>query len=85
MISQACGCQRRGVGKEMTGDLGLADKLLYTERINDEVPLYSTWNYIQYPVIKHNGKEHEKYTYKTESLLYSRCQYIINQLYSIKN
>ena len=35
-------------------------KLLYTERINNKVLLCSTWNNIQYPVIKHNGKEHEK-------------------------
>ena len=24
------------------------------------VLLYSTWNYIQYPLTNHNGKEHEK-------------------------
>ena len=23
-------------------------------------PKYSTWNYIKYPVINHNGKEYEK-------------------------
>ena len=34
-------------------------KLLYVEWIN-KVPLYSTENYIQYPVINHNGKEYEK-------------------------
>ena len=32
-------------------------KLLYTEWINNKVLLYSTGNYIQYPVINHNGKE----------------------------
>ena len=35
-------------------------KLLYIEWINNEVLLYSTGNYIQYPVINRNGKEHEK-------------------------
>ena len=35
-------------------------KLLYIEWINNEVLLYSTGNYIQYPVINHNGKEYEK-------------------------
>ena len=35
-------------------------KLLYVEWINNKVPLYSTENYIQYPVINHNGKEYEK-------------------------
>ena len=34
-------------------------KLIYilTEWINNKVLLYSTGNYIQYPVINHNGKE----------------------------
>ena len=31
-------------------------KLLYTGWINNKVLLYSTENYIQYPVINHNGK-----------------------------
>ena len=31
-------------------------KLLYTELINNKVLLYSTGNYIQYPVISYNGK-----------------------------
>ena len=35
-------------------------KLLYGEWINNKVLLYSTGNYIQYPVINHNGKEYEK-------------------------
>ena len=34
-------------------------KLLYIEWINNKVLLYSTGNYIQYPVINHNGKEYE--------------------------
>ena len=34
--------------------------LLYTKYINNKVPLSSTGNYIQYPVIHHNGKEYEK-------------------------
>ena len=33
-------------------------KLLYREWINNKVLLYSTGNYIQYPIIVHNGKEH---------------------------
>ena len=35
-------------------------KLLYIEWITNKVLLYSTENYIQYPVINHNGKEYEK-------------------------
>ena len=35
-------------------------KLLYIEWINNKVLLYSTENYIQYPMINHNGKENKK-------------------------
>ena len=35
-------------------------KLVYTEWINNKVLQYSTGNYIQYPVISQNEKEHEK-------------------------
>ena len=40
--------------------LGLADANLYIEWKNNKVLQYSTGNYIQYPVINHNGKEYEK-------------------------
>ena len=33
-------------------------KLLYIEWINNKVLLYSTGNYIKYPMINHNGKEY---------------------------
>ena len=53
------------------GSLGLVDANYYIEWINNKVLLYSTGNYIQYPVINHNGKEYEKeYLYITESLCY---------------
>ena len=32
-------------------------KLLYMEWINNKVLLYSTEDYIQYPMMNHNGKE----------------------------
>jgi len=35
-------------------------KPLYLGWISNKVLLSSTGNYIQYPVINHNGKEHEK-------------------------
>ena len=35
-------------------------KQLYKGWINNKVLLYSTGNYIQYPVIYHNRKEYEK-------------------------
>ena len=38
-------------------------KLLYIEWINNKVLLYSTENYIQYPVINHNGKYEIEYIY----------------------
>ena len=45
---------------------------LYRGWINNKVLLYSTGNYIQYPMINHNGKEYEKeYICITESLCYT--------------
>ena len=38
-------------------------KLLLIEWINSKVLLYSTGNYIQYPEVKHNGKEYLKKIY----------------------
>ena len=40
------------------------------EWINSNVLLYSTRNYIQYPIINHNGIDNEKNIYITESLCY---------------
>ena len=46
------------------------------EWINNKVLLYSIENYIQYPMINHNGKEYLKkeciYMYNLITLLYSR-------------
>ena len=33
-------------------------KLLNPEKMNNKVLLYNTGNYIEYPVIDHNGKEY---------------------------
>ena len=46
--------QRQGLGWE-AGAGGC--KLLYTERVNNKILLYSTDNCIQYPMINQNGKE----------------------------
>ena len=44
-------------------------KLVHIGWINNMVLVYSTGNYIQYPMINHNGKESEKgYVWITESL-----------------
>ena len=58
---QTCGCQ----GKGGDWEFGISRcKLVHIGWINNKVLLYSTGNYIQYPMISHNGKEYEKvYTY----------------------
>ena len=43
----------------------------YIGWINNEVLLYSTGNYIQYPVINHNGKEVFKRMYESETVSHS--------------
>ena len=51
---QAYDCQGGG----MDWEFGVSRyKLLYIGWINNKILLYSTGNYIQYPVINHNGKE----------------------------
>ena len=48
-----------GVGRGMEWEFGISRcKLLYMEWIKDKVLLYSTENYIQYPMLNHNGKEY---------------------------
>ena len=57
--------------KEGRDRLGVWDQQTQTTiyKINNNILLYSTGNYIQYPVINHNGKEYEKeHIYETESL-----------------
>ena len=50
-----------GVGGGMDWESGVSRcKLLYIGWINNKVLLYSTENYIQYPMINHNGKEYKK-------------------------
>ena len=50
------------------------------QRMDEKGPTYSTGNYIQYPVINHNGKEDDK-EYIWITLPYIRNQHnIVNQL-----
>ena len=50
-----------GGGGGMEWECGISRcKLVYIGWINNKVLLYSTGNYIQYPVINHNRKEYEK-------------------------
>ena len=48
-------------------------KLLHRDWINNKVLLNSIGNYIQYPVVNHNGKEYEK-----ECMCVYVCVYIYN-------
>ena len=53
--------RERGGGGGMDWECGISRcKLVYREWINNKGPLYSTGNYIQYPVINHKRKEYEK-------------------------
>ena len=58
---QTCGCQRGAGRGGKDWEFGMnRGKLLYIGWINNKVLLYSTGNWIQYPVTNHHGKEHEK-------------------------
>ena len=58
---QTCGCQGGEVWGREGGEVAVSRwKLLYIEWTNNKVLLYSTENYIQYPMINHNGKEYLK-------------------------
>ena len=51
--------KREEIGGGMEWEVGVSRcKLLYIGWINSKVLLYSTGNYIQYPVINHNAKEY---------------------------
>ena len=70
---QACGCQVRGEVRRDELDFEISRyKLLNTEWINNKVLLYNTGNYIEYPVINHNGKEYEKEYIHMNHFVYSR-------------
>ena len=71
---QTSGCQEGGCWGGMEWEVGVSRcKLLYIEWINSKVLLYSTGNYIQYPMINHNGKEHRK---ECLSLSIYMCVYV---------
>ena len=58
---QTCGLQEEEVGGGMEWEAGISRwKLLYIDWMNNKVLLYSTENYIQYPLINHKGKEYIK-------------------------
>ena len=55
----------------------------YKRKGNNKVLLYTSGNYIKYPIINHNGKNFKKNVYIciTESLCYIAENNIVNQLY----
>ena len=56
----SCPRKKRGKGG-INQEFGINRyKLLHIKYVNNKVLLYSTGNYIQYPIINHNGKEYEK-------------------------
>ena len=58
---QTCGCQGDGGGGGKDWEFGISRcKLLHIGWTNNKVLMYSTGNYIQYPVINHNEKEYFK-------------------------
>ena len=51
----------KGVRRWMEWEVGVSRcKLLHLEGINTKIILYSIENYIEYPMINHNGKEYFK-------------------------
>ena len=59
--NQTCCQGGGGRGRAGAGDRGQqTEAIIYTEWINIRVLLYSTGNYIQYPVINYDGKEYQK-------------------------
>ena len=65
--TQRHGKQTYGYPKQEKGwkrdKLGVWDQQIHTavyKTDKQQSPTYNSWNYIQYPVIDHNGKEYEK-------------------------
>ena len=49
---QTCGCQRPGGGRGVDFEFGVGRRYVY-----NKILMYGRENYIQYPVINHNGRE----------------------------
>ena len=64
-------CPKGGRAEEVKDwEFGISRrKLLYIGWIKNKVLLYSTGNYIQYPVVNHNGKEYGNRKEKRSLLL----------------
>ena len=56
--------KEEGSGRELDWKFGISRcKLVCIKWINKKALLYSTGDYIQYPVINHSGKDNEKRIY----------------------
>ena len=74
-IEQICGCQRK-VGRGKNWGFGTSRcKLLYVWCINNRVLLYSSGNYIQYPVVNQNGNKYKEECIHTHIHRYIFCIY----------
>ena len=85
-----CYQDRGGGGGWMDCEFGINRcQLLYKEWINNKVQLYSTGNYIQHPVINHNGKEYKKnihiYVQLNQFAIYQKVtQYYKSTMFQLK-
>ena len=52
-------------------NLGLGDTNYY-RMVKNKVPSYSSGNYIQYPVINHNGKKYKKLSLFADNMILYR-------------
>ena len=78
--------KEEGNGGEIDWEFGISRcKLLYIERINSKVLLYSTGNYIQYSVINHNGKEKKKLPLSSSVILNIISMLTILYFFSLSN
>jgi len=58
---ETCGCQGESGGGRGIWEFGVSRcELLSVECTNNRVLLRNIGNYIQYPLINHNGREYEK-------------------------
>ena len=66
MLFRLVVAEGQGVREGIKWEMGISRrKLLYREWVNNKVLLYSTSNYIQYPVTKHNEKEYITWSFSS--------------------
>ena len=69
---QTCGCEEGGGGRDGSGVCGQQMQTIIYRMHKQQGPTVQHRNYIQYPIINHNGKEYVcVYIYITESLCHT--------------